>query len=232
MISLESIIGLPHYEITAFESEGGVVIIEALHKGEQSCPNCQGRRIRNKGVIERVVRHVSWSAKQVWLRVKGHSWECWDCGKRFRERFTGILPGQHSTEAFRGKVFQDHWDGISRSRVARREKISGSTVERHFQHFLARLMMETSPQKCPQILGIDEHFFSKKHGYATTLCDLKNHSVYDVVLGRSEASLEAYFNSLKGKDEVQMVCMDLASCYRSLVRKHFPQPLSSPIAFT
>lgn len=75
---------------------------------------------------------------------------------------------------------------------------------------------------CLRILGIDEHFFSRKQGYATTFCDLKHHSIYDVVLGRSEASLEGYLRKLAGKDEVQLVCMDLASVYRSLVRKYLP----------
>jgi transposase len=42
------------------------------------------------------------------------------------------------------------------------------------------------------------------------------------VLGRSELSLEAYFQRLEGKDEVQMVCLDLASGDRALVKKHFP----------
>jgi transposase len=44
-----------------------------------------------------------------------------------------------------------------------------------------------------------------------------------VVLGRSELSLQAYFQRLEGKAEVRVVCMDLASVYRALVRKHFPQ---------
>lgn len=59
-------------------------------------------------------------------------------------------------------------------------------------------------------------------GYATTLCDLRRHKVYDLVLGRSEGALEAYFQRLAGKAEVQVVCMDLSSPYRALVRKHFP----------
>jgi transposase len=207
------------------ENEGGALTITARFAGVASCPECRGQRLRNKGRIERKVRHVSWSARRVFLRLLGHVWLCRDCGKRFRERFPGLLPGQHSTEAFRGKIFQDHWDGISRSRVARREAISGATVERHFQHFLTRLMAERSPRQCPQILGIDEHFFSRRHGYATTLCDLKNHSVYDVVLGRSEAALDAYFERLEGKHLVRVVCIDLASGYRALVRKHFPGAL-------
>ena len=78
------------------------------------------------------------------------------------------------------------------------------------------------PPRCPQVLGIDEHFFTRRKGYATTLCDLRNHKIYDVVLGRSELSLEAYFQRLEGKAEVRVVCMDLATIYRSLVRLHFP----------
>jgi transposase len=73
--------------------------------------------------------------------------------------------------------------------------------------------------------GIDEHFFTRKNGYATTFCDLKNHRIYDITLGRSEAALESYFVNLQGKLGVRIVCMDLAVVYRSIVRKHFPQAL-------
>jgi len=73
------------------------------------------------------------------------------------------------------------------------------------------------------VLGIDEHFFTRKKGYATTFCDLKNHRIYDVTLGRSDAALESYFLSLEGKQQVRVVCMDLAVVYRSIVRKHFPK---------
>src|ERR671913_8069 len=88
---------------------------------------------------------------------------------------------------------------------------ASATVERHTKHFLRRLAAERSGAPCPQVLGIDEHFFSRKHGYATTFCDLKNHSVYDVTLGRSQLALEAYLQRLEGKHLVQIVCIDLAS---------------------
>jgi len=47
--------------------------------------------------------------------------------------------------------------------------------------------------------------------------------MHDVVLGRSEASLESYLGRLAGKGLVRVVCMDLAASYRALVKKHFPQ---------
>jgi transposase len=119
-------------------------------------------------------------------------------------------------------IFRQHLDGINRSRLGRREGIGAATVERHFQHRLKRQFGEWHSPRCPRVLGIDEHFFTRKKGFATTLCDLHHHKVYDVVLGRSEASLAAYFQKLEGKAEVRVVCMDLATHYRSLVRLHFP----------
>lgn len=96
-------------------------------------------------------------------------------------------------------------------------------MERWYGVHLRHLDGERSSRQCPQVLGIDEHFFSRKLGYATTFFDLKNHKVYDVVPGRSEASLEGYLQKLEGKELVTVVCMDLAVGYRALVRKHFPQ---------
>jgi transposase len=72
------------------------------------------------------------------------------------------------------------------------------------------------------VLGIDEHFFSRKKGYATTLVDLKNHKVFDVVLGRSEPSLRQYLSRLPGRELVQIVVMDLSETYRNIVQKYFP----------
>jgi hypothetical protein len=119
-------------------------------------------------------------------------------------------------------IFQEHLDGVNRSRLGRREGIGAATVERYFRHGLQRQFGEWHSTRYPQLLGIDEHFFTRRTGYATTLCDLQNHKVYDVVLGRSEHSLESYFQRLEGKTEVRVVCMDLAANYRSLVRLHFP----------
>ena len=45
------------------------------------------------------------------------------------------------------------------------------------------------------------------------------------MLGRSEKDLSAYLQQLPGKDKVKVVCMDLSSTYRSLVKKYFPNAL-------
>ena len=97
-----------------------------------------------------------------------------------------------------------------------------ATVERWYQSYVRRRVSELSGRTCPQVLGIDEHFFTRKKGFATTLVDLRNHKVFDVVLGRSEPSLRRYLSRLPGRENVKVVVMDLSETYRQIVRKYFP----------
>jgi transposase len=168
------------------------------------------------------VRHENWGLRHGLLEIQAPKAKCLSCGRHSRQPLPGILRCQRASEAFQKAIYQQHLDGINRSRLARREDIGAATVERYFRRGLQRQFREWHPPRCPPVLGIDEHFFTRRQGYATTLCDLRRRKVYDVVLGRSETALEAYFQRLEGKAAVRVVCMDLASNYRALVRKHFP----------
>ncbi len=223
MIRSEAVLGLPDYEITACDEIAGEVLIRARFTGRVCCPHCEGTELRLKDRRIRRPRHESWGERRVRLEVETRKWLCRTCLRLFWQRMPGMMPRFRASERFRRSVCQKHFDGISRSRLARRERLSGSTVERWFVWFLRLLAGERISRECPRILGIDEHFFTRRRGYATTFCDLKNHKVYDVVLGRSEAALESYLNALEGKHLVEVVCMDLAPTYRALVRRHFPQ---------
>jgi len=104
----------------------------------------------------------------------------------------GVLPKRRSTEQFRLDVFHLHQGGLTQKHLSTTHGIATATVERWYQDYVVYRVKELSGRSCPIVLGIDEHFFSKKQGYATTLVDLKNHKVFDVVLGRSETALKAY----------------------------------------
>jgi len=219
----EIVLGLPQYEITAIERSGGTITISARHGGPISCPHCQGSRLRNKGWYLRTVRHEDWGFRRCLLRLNLRKSRCLDCGRSFRQRLPGIQPFQRASESFQEMVYQQHLDGINRSCLGRRKGIGAATVQRYFLRHLQRRARQDHPPVCPKVLGIDEHFFTRKQGYATTFCDLQNHRIYDVALGRSEAALEAYFLRLEGKEQVRVVCMDLAAVYRSIVKRHFPK---------
>jgi transposase len=223
LIRTEAVLGLPGYQITGIEEEAGKVRISARYVGPKCCPHCSSERLRLKDKRLRQPRHESWGLRHCVLALESCKFRCQDCGRTFWQRFPGILPRKRATEPFRRSVFVAHYDGVNRSRLGRREDIGSATVERWFHDYLRRELAERRGADCPRVLGIDEHFFSKKEGYATTFCDLRGHKIFDVVLGRSEAALEGYLAKLPGKDRVRIVCMDLASVYRALVRKHFPK---------
>ena len=222
MIRSEAVLGLPGYQVTDIKQVAGKLRISARYMGPKSCPHCHSERLRLKDKRMRAPRHESWGLRHCILELESCKFRCRDCGRTFWQRFAGILPRKRATEPFRRSVFVAHYDGVNRSRLGRREGIGSATVERWFQDYLRREFTERSGAACPRVLGIDEHFFSRKKGFATTFCNLKTHQIFDVVLGRSESALEDYLTKLPGKERVRVVCMDLASVYRALVRKHFP----------
>ncbi len=199
--------------------------MQVRYTGPVVCPHCQGTRLLSKGRYQRLVRHDDIGLRPCYLALDARKWKCQTCGKQFRQRFPGILRWQRASESFQQAIFRWHLDGVNRSRLGRREGISPATVERYFERGLERQFRHWHPPVCPPVLGIDEHFFTRKLGYATTFCDLRRHKVYDVVLGRSEKALETYLERLQGRDRVRVVCIDLSSTYRSLVRKYFPNAL-------
>ena len=225
MTDSEIVLGLPQYEITNIVRTGDTITISARYTGPISCPDCGGVKLRNKGWCHRIVRHDDWGFRRGFLDLRVRRSHCLDCGRYFRQHLPGIQPCQRASESFQEMVYQQHLDGINRSCMGRRKGIAGATVQRYFLRRLGRRARQDHPPVCPQVLGIDEHFFTRKKGYATTFCDLKNHRIYDVTLGRSEAALEGYFLRLEGKDQVRVVCMDLATVYRSIVKAQFPNAM-------
>ena len=89
----------------------------------------------------------------------------------------------------------------------------------------ARRVSHQAERVAPKVLGIDEHFFTRKQGYATTFANLVTHRVFDVQLGRSELALQRYLDELAGKEHTEVVLMDLSETYRAIVRRHFPNAM-------
>jgi len=109
--------------------------------------------------------------------------------------------------------------------MGRLKKVAPSTVSRIYSQFTERKARERLSLDCPLILGIDEHTLHKKKQFATTFCDLGNRRVFDIVPGKSASDLEGFLSRLNGREKVKMVCIDLCSAFRSLVRRYFPNAI-------
>ena len=222
MTESEILLGLPDLQCNGLERRGKAIWLLARYSGPRACGHCGATAVRSRGRYRRVVRHEDWGLRHCWLEGQAWKLRCRACGRQSRQRLPGILRCQRASESFQQAIYRQHLDGVNRSRLGRREGIGAATVERYFRRGLGLQFRQWHPPRCPAVMGIDEHFFTRRQGYATTICDLRNRKVYDVQLGRSEAALEPWLRRLEGKTEVRLVCMDLATVYRALVRKHFP----------
>jgi transposase len=216
------VVGLQDLEVEEYRG-GNPVEIEGRYVGPASCSECGSTRLRSKGWATRRLRHSSFGVRPCFLELQVRKFQCRGCKRYFRQPVPGIGHRRRSTEPFRRQIVKAHEGGISQRTLAEREKLGSATVERWYQEYLTIKVRERVDSPCPRVLGIDEHFFSRKAGYATTLCDLVAHRVYDVALGRSEKALERYLEGLVGRDGVRVVCIDLAEVYRGIVRKYFPK---------
>lgn len=214
------ILDLPHLEITEVLGNNQITFkVEHLLKPE--CPGCGSKNLRMKDSFIRRIRHVLYGQRPSWLELKAHKYCCRSCGKYFNTRFSGIKPRKRSTEPCRNEVTTLHHKGWTQKDLGKHLGLGSATVERWYQDHFRIKNKELKGAHCPRVIGIDEHFFTRKKGYATTVADLTRNKVFDVVLGRSELSLRPFCKKLIGKDKVRVVVMDLSEGYRSLAKKYF-----------
>ncbi len=222
--STQEILGLPDLK-HEFTDPGNRIFIYGRLKQRPACPRCKHPKVHIKSSFKRELRHFKLGNQLAIVRFTSHKFRCPACNCYFNLKLRGTLPKRRSSESFRLDVFERHHGGMTQKHLARTHEISHATVERWYQGFIKNRVDELKGRKVPLVLGIDEHFFTKKKGYATTFVDLKNHKVFDVVLGRSEQSLSDYLRKLPDKNRVRVIVMDLSSTYRSIVKKHFPNAM-------
>lgn len=198
------------------------LLIDVHYKRLPRCAHCHSKRVRKKDAFMRTVRHEAIGYRITFLRFKAYKLYCHDCRRYGNQRFPGIAKYQRATQRLQRQVFCQHTDGISQKTLAKHFKLGKATVERWYQRFYSIEHKRMDNAMCPTILGIDEHFFTRKQGYATTLCDLRKHKIFDIVKGKSHHDLHSYLEALPNKKRVQVVCMDLSTTYRTLVRRYFP----------
>lgn len=198
------------------------ILLDLIYNRLPRCAHCNSKAVRKKDSYIRMVHHELIGHRRVILRFKAYKLFCNDCHRYGNQQFQGINKHQRSTERLQIQIFHQHTSGVSQKDLSQQFKQGKATIERWYQRRYHLENKERSNMPCPVVLGIDEHFFSRKQGFATTLCDLRKHKIYDIVKGRSEPDLASYLNALTGKERVKVVCMDLSSTYRSIVKKHFP----------
>ena len=198
------------------------LILEAHYRNLPRCGHCNGTKVRKKASFTRRVRHEAIGYRPTILQFKAYKLYCHTCQRYSNQRFPGVGKYQRATERLHNQVFHQHTRGVSQKDLAEDFKIGKATIERWYHKQYKLAYKEKEVLNCPTVLGIDEHFFSKKQGYATTFCNLKSNKIFDIVKGRSPNALASYLQKLPGKEAVKVICIDLSSTYRSVIKRYFP----------
>jgi len=196
--------------------------LEVTYKKETECPRCSSSDKRIKASFWRDIKSIPQQGRPVTLRVLCRKYHCRECGRYFNTRLNGIKKWNRSTEPLKNNVFYTCSRGFSNADAAYESGISVASVERYYHQMVLQKINHQKNRLCPRYIGIDEHRFSKKIGFVTTFCNLEKHSIFDISPGRSEAELRPFLKTLKGRERVKVVCMDMHAPYRKMVRRWFP----------
>ncbi len=215
------ILNLPGFTVVKVSGPSPIVIHAQYHR-KATCVHCGNSNLRKKHSFFRQVKHESIGYRNTLLMFKAHKFYCRACHRYFNQQFPGILKHQRATEKLKQQVFREHTQGVSQTDLAKRLVLGKSTVERWFHAHYHLQNQNKLYQHWPRVLGVDEHFFSKKQRFATTFCDLRNHRIFDVVKRRITTDLLPF---LQKRGRVKVACIDLSVIYRNLIKKYFPKAL-------
>ena len=197
-------------------------VFEVICTSLPRCPHCDGWKLRTKDSFWRELRSILIDEQPSRLRIKCHKYCCLDCGRYFNSRLEGVKKWSRTTEKLKRNIFIAYNKGVSCQDIAEENGMGVASVERYYHQIMQQKLSHWQNQQCPRILGIDEHRFTRKQGFLTTFCDLAKRRVFDVVKGRSAGEMIDYLRALPGKEKVKIVCIDMNSAYRKLVRDWFP----------
>lgn len=191
-----------------------------LHTGEplKCCPKCQGLM---HGHGERVLRVTDTpnGAEPTTLAIHVPRYRCTSCGYIYQPKVTGVDEDHHMTERAVLAIAKRGLETTFRS-ISGDYGISHETAKKILTKYLDehedRMIFAT-----PSFLGIDE-IKIRGLGEVTVITDLEHRTLFDLLLGRNQQKLTAYFEKLKGREGVQWVCSDMYRPFEKSISDSLP----------
>lgn len=158
----------------------------------------------------------------IWLVVTKKRFYCKTCKKPFTEPLPGVMPKRRTTQRYRRSILWAAENFSDLEKVKRAYRCSYSFLYRvvYEQLELQRRMRQNYPWT--RRIGIDEHGFKKTERFVTMIVDHENKRLREVVAGKTGANLEAALSSIPGRENVELVSLDMSDSYKSFVKSFFP----------
>ena len=206
--------------------QGHQWILEKIRVGPEACPKCAELSSVRFGVVWVVVREEEIRSQPIWLKIKKHRYFCKSCRKPFTEPVAGILPRRRTNQRLRKKILKDCDRYTNLARASRENFCSRSLVGQIFYEQMEIKLRERKQTPWPKVLGLDEHFFKRTRWgveFTTVFTDVGRKRMFEMALSKNNRSLVEQMAHIPGRENVELVVMDLARGYNTFARTMFPQ---------
>ena len=184
-----------------------------------TCPLCKVGRLHGHGSQEQSFQDTPTHGKPVVVFIQRRRYRCTGCGKTLFEP-VGDFDGKRQATARLVRYIRKESFTKTFAALAREVDLDEKTIRHVFDDFIEEF--ETKVRfRTPRILGIDELKIIGQ--YRAMITNIERKTVFDLRPSRAKADLLPYFRSLRDKDTIEWVAMDMYHVYKQVVRATLPQ---------
>ena len=202
-----------------FEKDTYIEVQAKLDYPAPSCPHCHGKMIKYDFQKTSKIPLLEQAGTPTLLCLKKRRFQCKSC-KRVTVAETSIVEKNcQISNIVRQKVTQLLTEKVSLTDIARRLRVSTSTVYRKLDQFSFKEHFD----KLPAVMSWDEFGF-KKGELAFVAQNYETNKLITILDNRRQTTIRNYFLKypLKARQKVQFITMDMSGAYIPLAKKLFP----------
>lgn len=209
------------------ECEGGYIIdlVQKVDKEKRVCPRCKSTKCYSKGHYFGNYVDYSPDDGEFYFNITRLRLKCRCCGLSFTPPIKGINPYSILTNNVERGIIEDLKTKTSFGTIAKKRHLSVSYVIKVFDQTYTYVPRGN----LPEILCIDEFYFSRKADYKYCCClvDFKTHDLLDIIQSRQKEFLDEYFDqiSFKERSNVKYFVSDMFDGYSRVRNKYFPNAI-------
>jgi transposase len=199
--------------------------VAKVRQASEICPKCAHPSNVRAGKCSVMIKDAPFRDEELWLKVHKHRYYCKPCRRPFTEPVSIVWPRRRTSQRFRRTVAKAASQFVNLERVRKTYKTSSGFVYKVFYEQLAVKLNERRGAPWPEVVGIDEHFFTRRRGFTefvTVFTNIRGRELFEMAQGKSTDALMEQVSTIPGRERVRVVVMDLSSGYRAFAKKFFP----------
>lgn len=217
-----NILNLPDWEILDVKENRGDYLIVAQYVPEPAmCPRCSRMlpRLDHFGVRQQCFLDLPIHAKRVGILVHRQRYRCKECGRTFMETLPDIHEKRKATRRLIEYIEQET---LRRTFVSVAEDVGmgEGNVRAIFHEYVARLEETCKANVPPRWMGLDEIKIVKWPRCVVT--NVEKQTIVDMLKDRTKKTVTRYLMRMPGRDQIELVAMDMWGPYRDAVRAALP----------